>query len=190
MEKREGPSRKYVTTTVERGENGHEETANLKIKVNQVEGKVVTHLRNSESVKKELDRLKQGLRDLPFEMVCAFQERWNGANSVVTYDKVTSEFNNSDRPGGADGSMDIQTGVFTTVTSGYYTITFSASAGVSPGEHTVMALYHNGVQVEESWYETINHVGGGGTWIYDQGSKTVVSALMIVLFAVHLIFKL
>ena len=39
-------------------------------------------------VKKELDialptAVEQGLRDLPFEMVCAFQDRWDVANSVV-----------------------------------------------------------------------------------------------------------
>merc|ERR1712210_31134 len=90
-------------------------------------------------VKKELDKVlptavEQGLRDLPFEMVCAYQNGWTAANSIITYDRVTVEFNNSDRPGGDDGSMNTETGVFTTVTSGYYIATFSAYADVHPGE--------------------------------------------------------
>merc|ERR1712210_251493 len=39
-------------------------------------------------VKKELDKVlpaavEQGLRDLPFEMVCAYKERWTAANSII-----------------------------------------------------------------------------------------------------------
>ena len=100
-------------------------------------------------VKKELDKIlptavEQGLRDLPFEMVCAYKhEQGPPANSVVSYDRITVEFNNSDRPGGGDGSMNIKTGVFTTVTSGYYIITFSGYVEVLPGDYTQMWLYHN-----------------------------------------------
>merc|ERR1711934_1040280 len=96
-------------------------------------------------VKKELDKVlstavEQGLRDLPFEMVCAYQDAWTAANSVVNYDRISVEFNNSDRPGGGDGTMNIETGVFTTVTSGYYIVTFSAHVKVQPGEYTEMYL--------------------------------------------------
>ena len=56
-------------------------------------------------VKKELDKVlptavEQGLRDLPFEMVCAHQDLWEAANSIMNYDRITVEFNNSDLPGG------------------------------------------------------------------------------------------
>jgi len=104
-------------------------------------------------VKKEVEKVlptavEQGLRD--FEMVCAYQDYWYAKNSIITYDRISLEFNNSDRPGGADGSMNIETGVFTTVTSGYYIVTYSASVAVRAGEITYMYLYHNGVQLEES----------------------------------------
>ena len=127
-------------------------------------------------VKKELDKVlptavEQGLRDLPFEMVCAFQGEWTAANSVINYQRISMEFNNSDRPGGADGSMNIETGVFTTVTSGYYIVTFSGHVTVHAGEYTVMYLYHNGIKVYESQFETYS----GGDFIQDQGSRTVVS---------------
>ena len=119
---------------------------------------------------------ERGLRDLPFEMVCAFKDHWYEANSVVSYNRTTAEFNNSDRPGGADGTMNIETGVFTTITSGYYIITFSGSVAlVGAGESTVMYLHHNGVKVEESEFQTSMHVGASGDYIWNQGSRTVVS---------------
>merc|ERR1712192_156290 len=90
-------------------------------------------------VKKEVDKVlpdavEQGLRDLPYEMVCAYKYKWDTLG-VVTYDNITSyllEFNNSNCPGGADGTMNIETGVFNSVTSGYYIITYSATVEVRP----------------------------------------------------------
>ena len=128
-------------------------------------------------VKSEVEKVlptavEKGLRDLPFEMVCAYRAGWAAANSIVTYDRISFEFNNSDRPGGlyvqiyshsindynivtgADGTMNIETGVFTTVTSGFYIVTYSASVGVYAGESTNMYLHHNGVQLEESRFYT------------------------------------
>ena len=45
-------------------------------------------------VKKELDKVlqeavQQGLRDLPFEMICARKITWDKADSVVSYDRIT-----------------------------------------------------------------------------------------------------
>merc|ERR1712210_325814 len=136
-----------------------------------------------EEVKKEVDKVlptavEQGLRDLPFEMVCAYRGTWTAANSIVNYDRISVEFNNSDRPGGGDGTMNIETGVFTTVTSGYYIVTFSAYVYVHPGEYTVMYLYHNGVAVEESRFYTEMHMGSSGDYIFDQGSRTVILHLL------------
>merc|ERR1712130_348820 len=129
-------------------------------------------------VKSEVEKVEQRLRDLPFEMVCAFQDVWSSANSIVSYDQISLEFNNSDRPGGADGSMNIETGVFTTVTSGYYIVTFGGTVYVHSGEFTVMYLYHNGVQLEESEFHTRMQVGSGDDYITDQGSRTVILHLL------------
>merc|ERR1712037_252352 len=129
-------------------------------------------------VKKELDKVlptavEQGLRDLPFEMVCAYQSKWDKVG-VISYDRISVEFNNSDLPGGGDGTMNIETGAFTTVTSGYYIVTFSAYAG----EYTHMSLYHNGARVEESRFVTDMGVGSGSDYIFDQGSRTVILHLL------------
>ena len=70
--------------------------------------------------------------------------------------------------------MNIETGVFTTVTSGYYIVTFSAYVSLLDGELTQMYLYHNGVVVDESEFYTQMQVGSGD-FIADQGSRTVVN---------------
>lgn len=75
--------------------------------------------------------------------------------------------------------MNIETGVFTTVTSGYYIVTFSAHVAVLAGEYTEMFLYHNGVYLEESQFYNSMHVGSVGDNIVDQGSRTVVNIVFI-----------
>jgi len=134
-------------------------------------------------VKKELDKVlptavEQGLRDLPFEMVCAYKGEWSAANGAISYDRTTVEFNDSDRPGGADGSMNIETGVFTAVSSGYYIVTYSGKVRVHPGEYTYMYLYHNEVQVQESIFVTYGDVGDSGSYIRDNGSRTMILHLL------------
>ena len=56
-------------------------------------------------VKSEVEKVlpkavEKGLRDLPFEMVCAYQDWWGAENSIISYDRISLEFNNADRPGG------------------------------------------------------------------------------------------
>ena len=75
--------------------------------------------------------------------------------------------------------MNIETGVFTTVTSGYYIVTFSATVDAHPGESTIMWLYQNGVRLEESKFQTSLISGDTGDRIYDQGSRTVVRKLLV-----------
>merc|ERR1712133_284854 len=74
--------------------------------------------------------------------------------------------------------MNIQTGIFTAFTSGYYIITYSAVADIHVQEITSMYLYHNGMQVEESFFTSNMGVGGSGNYIFDQGSKTVILHLL------------
>ena len=71
--------------------------------------------------------------------------------------------------------MNIETGVFTTVTSGYYIVTYSATVYVLHGEYTSMYLHHNGAAVEESMFRSSMYVGSGDNYIGDQGSRTVVN---------------
>ena len=78
------------------------EAGDLKKQVKENEIKVENQCQAE--VKKEVDKVlptavEQGLRDLPFEMVCAYKQEWDKVG-VVNYDRITVEFNNSDLPGG------------------------------------------------------------------------------------------
>ena len=73
-----------MLSTQKKNENTVEEVASLKSEMRA-------------EVKKGVD---EGLRDLPFEMVCAYKHIWTAANGVINYDRITVEFNNSDLPGG------------------------------------------------------------------------------------------
>ena len=71
--------------------------------------------------------------------------------------------------------MDISTGVFTALTPGHYTVTYSGHAGVAPREEVKFELMKNGVSVgaEGRWHSYSDSDNGG--YIDDQGSRTVVS---------------
>merc|ERR1712210_439614 len=112
-------------------ENLQKQLKEIKVQFAEFESRMVVSVKSEvrAEVKKEVDKVlptavEQGLRDLPFEMVCAYKGTWTASNSIIDYDRITAEFNNSDRPGGGDGRMNIETGVFTTVTSGYYIVTY------------------------------------------------------------------
>merc|ERR1712080_126879 len=96
----------------------------------------------------------------------------------ITYDSLISDYNNSDKPGGGDGVMDIDSGHFTCLTAGHYTVTFSGWARVKPGEIAYVSLYHNGDRVDESEWWSYNS-GSNRGWIQDQGSRTVIMHLAV-----------
>ena len=113
------------------------------------------------------------VRDLPYLMVCVYQDIWTTAGATITYDAILSDYNNSDKPGGGDGKLDIETGTYTAITPGHYTVTFSGVAGVNAGEEILIYLWCNGERVVESkWH---SYVSAGDVSMYDQGSRIVVS---------------
>merc|ERR1712010_280258 len=73
--------------------------------------------------------------------------------------------------------MNIETGVFTTVTSGYYIVTYSANALLNSGDVTAMTLYHNGVYLKESFYQAEMEKSDG--YSFDPGSRTVILHLLV-----------
>merc|ERR1712037_1009064 len=163
-------------------ETKNAEVENLQERVKEGEVQFESKVEEVASLKSEMradvkEEVDKGLRDLPSEMVCAYKGS-TGTVGVINYDRITMEFNNSNRPGGADGRMNIETGIFTTVTSGYYIVTYSATVDVIPEEYTSMYLHHNGAAVEESRFVTLMHVGSGDNYIGDQGSRTVILHLL------------
>merc|ERR1719430_2242202 len=87
------------------------------------------------------------VKDVPYVMVCSYQSDWGTPNSTIPYDSIVSENNNCDRPGGGCGQMDINTGVFTSGTAGYYSVTFSGVAIFDQGEYVWVFIYKSGKSV-------------------------------------------
>ena len=94
------------------------------------------------------------LRNLPIVIISAFKTGPIHSLQTVTFDSFLANYNNADRPGGGDGVLDLDSGVFTCFTSGYYTVSFSANGAAGPGySRTHLYLFKNGSQLPESfWY--------------------------------------
>ena len=107
-------------------------------------------------------------RAMPNVMVCTFSYQWTSADATITYDEITAA--------NGDGEMDINTGVYTAIIKGHYTITFSGIADLDPSEHVVLSLYHNGEFVPESHWVSAND---GSGHVFDQGSRTVVCKALL-----------
>ena len=145
-------------------------------KDNQVKKQLdVLEARNTELTTKLREVDQKTPRDLPLVLTCAYQSRWDTPDATITYDRLTADYNNSDKQGGGDGEMDITTDIYTALTSGHYTITYSGYARVDPGEDVAFTLTKNGESVgyEGVWQSYSSSDNGG--MIYDQGSRTVVS---------------
>ena len=106
---------KRLESLVETMKNEKEEVANLKKHMDSMENRMRTQVANLEKqvIDRNLERSdseekmkhQDGLMDLPYLMVCAFQNDLRSPNSVVPYDRITTEYNNADQPGGKDRMM-------------------------------------------------------------------------------------
>merc|ERR1711953_1369815 len=88
---------------------------------------------------------KPSLRDLPIILISASRLSAITSPQTVTFESFLANYNNGDRPGGGDGKLDLGSGVFTCLTPGYYTVSFSAYGIVGPD--IVMYLYKNGLEI-------------------------------------------
>ena len=117
----------------------------------------------------------QGLRDLPYLTLCSYKFRFEAASSTIPYDSFLTDFTNGDRPGGADGQLDLETGVFTCLSAGIYSVTFSGFARLEPATAVAVWLYLNGVKVPESLWETYAYYGAIDGRLSVPGSRSLVS---------------
>merc|ERR1712037_230604 len=97
---------------------------------------------------------KPFLRDLPFVLISAWQPNRLSSPQTVTFESFLANYNNGERPGGGDGVLDLDSGIFTCITPGYYTVSFSAYGAVGPSYiNPTLHLFKNGVLLPESvWY--------------------------------------
>ena len=120
----------------------------------------------------------KALRDLPYIMMCAYQNLVSTAG-IINYDELTLDYTNCDRPGGGCSSMDVASGTFTTETGGLFTITFSGQADLSPNSAIGLDLLHNGSPLKEghSWSYCDSECGH----MEEMLSRTVVSNFLSLL---------
>merc|ERR1711997_303363 len=98
---------------------------------------------------------KPSLRDLPIILISAWRGSYILSPQTVTFDSFLANYNNGDRPGGGDGKLDLDSGNFTCMTPGYYTVSYSVQGLVGPsyGDYVDMQLYKNGLEIPESrWF--------------------------------------
>merc|ERR1719234_2105029 len=125
-------------------------------------------------------------KEFAYLMTCAQRNSWPTIrNSTITFDYLTADFNNADSAGGADGQLDIETGLFTSLTAGVYEVTFSGVSVISPGGETESSsdqyfyLMHNGESEGDAaeWWSRADPGNVGDT--YDMGSRTVILMLQL-----------
>merc|ERR1719234_1078186 len=78
----------------------------------------------------EVEVTKPSVRDLPIIIISAWREEEISSPQTVTFESFLANYNNAARPGGGDGVLDLDSGIFTCITPGYYTVSFSLYAHV------------------------------------------------------------
>ena len=101
------------------------------------------------------------------EMVCAYQPYFNTPSTTVPYDRIT------DKTGGGGGLLDIDSGIFTSWTSGHYSVAVAYKAEIGPASIVGTHLNVNGVALEESLVSSYNYDSTYNN--ADMASKTIVS---------------
>ena len=113
------------------------------------------------------------LRDLPIIIISAWRKTAITSPQTVTFESFLANFNNADRPGGGDGVLELDSGIFTCFTSGYYTVSFSAYA-FAARDHAHLYLYKNSLQLPESHW---NFAEDSGEHVGVTGSRILASNL-------------
>ena len=117
---------------------------------------------------------KPSLSSSPFLLISAWQPHDLRSPQTVTFESFLTNYVYDN--GGGDGGLDLDSGVFTCVTPGFYTVSFSAYSHVGPSfDSRVLCLYKNGIEVAESRWLLSTHSVAVNDWIAVTGSRIVVS---------------
>merc|ERR1712179_430239 len=99
--------------------------AEMEVKNQEIEAKIEEVTKENNSLKTRVEELTKqdeavtsqmsavqsslstALSPREFQMIytCGYKLQWSKAGSTITYDTLTTDFNNADRPGGADGAQ-------------------------------------------------------------------------------------
>lgn len=117
--------------------------------------------------------LPGALGDLPYLTVCAAATNWAITGTVV-YDRLITDFNNSDHINGGRGELDVASGTFTAGTAGHYTGTFSGVAEQDQqNSYMNLWLFKNGVKIEDTYWFSRSGADSG-SFNRQTNSRTVV----------------
>merc|ERR1711997_413572 len=97
--------------------------------------------------------LEDQVRNPPFAFQCAWRNGfWTEANSVITYDRLTTDEMSGSSMYNVTGGLDINTGVFTVGQgfSGVWTVIYSIQSNQKSGEQNLAWLTNNGEKIGES----------------------------------------
>ena len=119
------------------------------------------------------------LRDLPIVIISAYQGSILQSPQTVTFDSFLANYNNAASPGGGYGVLDLDSGVFSCFTPGYYTVSFSAYAHVDKAQ--ILYLYKNKTELAESVWYFESFSGDLDVNVAVTGSRIVVSNLWDIL---------
>merc|ERR1712032_8019 len=116
---------------------------------------------------------KPTLSSSPFLLISAWQPHDLRSPQTVTFESFLANYVYDN--GGGDGGLDLDSGVFTCITPGYYTVSFSAYSHVGPSfDSKVLCLYKNGIEVAESRWLLSTHSVAVNDWIAVTGSRIVI----------------
>ena len=104
-------------------------------------------------------------------LLCVYKYHWTDADSTITFDRyLDTNYDNGDR-----ADMNLDTGIFTCLTSGFYTITFADISRLLPSQQTWIWLYMNGERVDGSHVEQDTGDDTIGDFLSLSGSRTLVN---------------
>ena len=176
-----------VTEVRQQLEQLEEKNNDLSIDMERMEEQVKRLEKENAEQSTKLAKLEAKVtKEAGYLMTCAQRNSWpTRRNDTITFDYLTANFNNADSAGGADGQLDIVTGVFTTLTAGIYEVTFSGVTVLQPGGETESSsdqyfyLMHNEESEgdEAEWWSRADPGNLGDT--YDMGSRTVILMLQV-----------
>ena len=119
----------------------------------------------------------------PIVLISAWREWPITSPQTVTFDSFLVNYNNADESGGGDGDFDLDSGIFTCLTPGYYTVSFSAYAegltsdfGANSGTDYMYLSRNGGVLPESKWISWVNSTVNAD--IGFTGSRILVSSLL------------
>merc|ERR1711990_548639 len=153
LQELEEKTEKEKDETEKREKGSKASTSKLRMEVEEESSRkeIASNISNNDAL------TNPSLRDLPIVIISAWRAGTIISPQTVTFESFLANYNNGNRPGGGDGELDLDSGVFTCFTPGYYQVSFSAEGIVGPDRRFAdMSLYKNGfTRLRESLW----HIG-------------------------------